>query len=380
MLDVTAEFDLPPDRVWLGAAHQGPMPKRAIAAAIEAIRWKQHPHELAAADRFSVVPAALRSAIATLLDVPARQMTLGNSGSYGLHVIANGLGLGAGDEVIVAANDFPSDILPWMRLEQRGVKLVQLEPKTKVLTADEVSAAITPQTKVVCITWVHSFSGQLTDLDAVGEVCRDAGVLCVVNGTQGIGAIPLAPAALPIEALITVGFKWLCGPYGTGFLWMTDEMADRVETQKLYWLGAMTSADLAKPHLDLAAIEPPEVGRHDIFGTANFINSAAMTASIELITEVGVDAIYRHNLALAAAVVDGIDPEAYEVADRGEADRLSSLLFLRPLTETLDTVGARLAEHKVDIAMRRGMIRVAPHLYNTMHDVERLLTALEPHR
>ncbi|MFV1990736.1 MAG: aminotransferase class V-fold PLP-dependent enzyme, partial [Acidimicrobiales bacterium] len=77
----------------------------------------------------------------------------------GIHLVANGLGLVAGDEVIVASNDFPSDVLPWLRLQSQGVKVQQLQPRAQVLSADEISVAFTARTRAVCLTWVHSFSG-----------------------------------------------------------------------------------------------------------------------------------------------------------------------------------------------------------------------------
>ncbi len=377
MLDVGAAFDLDPDRVWLNAAHQGPLPRRASEAAGEAIRWKERPRVLAGSDLFTKVPAGLRASIATLLDVPPDEITLANSASYGLHVVANGLGLGDGDEVVVAANDFPSDVLPWLRLRERGVHVARIIPSSSgVASPDEVDAAITPRTRVVCLPWVHSFSGHVSDVAGIGEVCRAHRVWFVLNGSQGIGAIPIAPASVPVDAFIGVGFKWLCGPYGTGFLWMSDQMSRHVAPQKLYWLNAMTSADLAAPELDMDGIRPSPTGRHDIFGTANFFNFTAWTAAIELITEVGVSAIHQHDLALAALIERGLDDGPFEVLPRGDRDRLSSILFVRTRHGPIDELATRLDTAGIDVSVRRGMIRLSPHLYNTVADVTRLLDAM----
>jgi selenocysteine lyase/cysteine desulfurase len=100
----------------------------------EALHWKLHPELLASPERFSAVPSRLRAALADVLEAPADQIVLANSASYGLHLIANGLDLGAGDEVVVAANDFPSNILPWFMLRDRGVVVRMVEPSDEVLT------------------------------------------------------------------------------------------------------------------------------------------------------------------------------------------------------------------------------------------------------
>lgn len=377
LLDMASAFGLPPERVWLNASHQGPLPERAADAVRQMIGWKQQPHHMSTPEPFKEIPGRLRAVVADLLDAHIDEVALANSSSYGLHVVANGLGLGAGDEVIVAANDFPSDVLPWLRLKDHGVVVKQLQPEGQVLTAEEINAAITPATRVVCLTWVHSFSGHVVDLDAVGDICRRNGALFVVNGAQGVGAIPIRPASRSIDALVGVGFKYLCGPYGTGLLWLGPRAMDQVGSAKLYWLSALTADDLAAEVLDLDQIEAPtSAARHDVFGTANFFNFAALAASAGLVSETGVDRIYAHNLALAELLVDGIDTTRFELQDRGPVERRSSILFARPLQSSLEEVGARLVAGGVDVARRRGMIRLAPHFYNTADDIDRALEVI----
>src|SRR5262252_6526531 len=96
-------------RVWLNTAHQGPLPLSAAEEAREAIAWKLAPHELTGA-RFDGIPRRLRTALGKLVNVPPDEIVLGNSASYGLHLIANGYTWQAGDEVLVMARDFPSDL------------------------------------------------------------------------------------------------------------------------------------------------------------------------------------------------------------------------------------------------------------------------------
>jgi selenocysteine lyase/cysteine desulfurase len=376
MLDVVSEFDLPADRVWLNASHQGPLPRRAADAVAQMVQWKLQPHHLNRPQPFTDVPERLRSRLADLVSVPASEITLANSSSYGLHLVANGLELGEGDEVVVAANDFPADILPWLRLRRFGVKVTQVQPSNLVPSADEIRAAITARTRVVCLAWVHSFSGLVIDLDAIGNVCRSVDALLVVNASQGIGAIPMTPRRLPVDVVTSVGFKWLCGPYGTGFCWLGERALDRIQPTKLYWLNAFNADDLARPELDLENITPAVTGRHDVFGTANFFNFAALAESVELVRVTGVDRIHSHNLALAGRLVDSVDQSRFEIQDRGNAARLSSIVFVRPIDRALEDVAHRLESRAIDVARRRGMIRIAPHFYNTESDIDQAVDVL----
>jgi cysteine desulfurase/selenocysteine lyase len=140
---------------------------------------------------------------------------------------------------------------------------------------------VTDRTRVVCLPWVHSFSGHVLDLDAIGQICRSSDALFVVNGSQGVGALPISVRHRPIDVLISVGFKWLCGPYGTGFAWLGPRALERIRPTKLYWLSALTTEDLEEPHLDLRTVSPEPPGCFDIFGTANFFNFAGLLEAIE---------------------------------------------------------------------------------------------------
>ncbi len=377
ILDVAGAFDLPADRVWLNTAHQGPLPRVAADAVAEMVEWKLRPHHLQSHKAFTELPDRLRSSIAELVDADASEVVLANSASYGLHLVANGLDLRAGDEVVVASNDFPSDVLPWMHRRTRsGITIKTIEPAGGVPSADEIASVVTARTRVVCMTWVHSFSGHVLDLDAIGQICRSVDALFVVNGAQGVGAIPIRVSGHPIDVLISVGFKWLCGPYGTGFAWLGPRALERVGPTKLYWLNTLTTEDLEESHVDLSRASPKPPGCFDIFGTANFFNFAGLLAATNLIRSISVEAIHRHNLALASMLVEQLDAARYQVQDRGHPDRRSSIVFLRPTIEPLEAIIARLVRAKIDVAVRAGMIRLAPHLYNTPDDVARTLEAL----
>jgi selenocysteine lyase/cysteine desulfurase len=373
MTDFRDEFEPDDGVVWLNTAHQGRLSRRARLALDEAAGWKSHP-QLLTTSRFSGVPARLRGALANLLGARADDVVLANSASYGLHLIANGLDLGPGDEVVVPANDFPSDILPWLQLRDRGARVRLIEPAGEVLTPEEVDAALTQRTKAVCLTWVHSFSGRVADIDGIGQVCRARNVWFIVNGSQAIGARPVDVQRLPIDGLVSVGFKWLCGPYGTGGCWLRPELYDALRPAKLYWLSALTADDLTAPALDLESITPRRTGRLDIFGTANFFNFVPFTAAVELVLEIGVERVAAHIDALVTRLLAGIDRSRYRLVSAD--DVRSSLVLVEPLEAPAGEVYERLRAAGVHAAHRRGRIRFSPHLYNTPEHIDAALAAL----
>jgi selenocysteine lyase/cysteine desulfurase len=376
--DRSADFGPFEGRVWLNCAHQAPLPRCAAEAAREAVSWKQRPWELTTA-RFAGVPQRLREALARLTGAAPRDVILANSASYGLHLLANGISWRPGDEVLCMKGDFPSDILPWLGLERLGVVVRQLEPRGRVLGADEVEAAIGPRTRLLCLTWVHSFSGHGIDLDAVGAVCRARGVLFIANVSQALGARPLDVGTAPVDAIVCAGWKWLCGPYATGFCWLRPELRDSLVYNQSYWLSLLTSDDLGQDSLDLTLADDVGGRRYDVFGTANFFNFTAFTAAVEYLLEIGIEAVEAHDQALVDRFLAGLPGEDYDLLSPGTGPSRSTLVLIsardrarnRAIYETLAAAG-------IHVAFRAGSLRISPHVYNTPDDIDRALAALRP--
>lgn len=363
-------------RAWLNTAHQGALPRVAAAAAAEAVDWKRQPWRLTS-QRFAGVPARVRRAVAALIGADPEDVILANSASHGLHLIAAGIRWRPGDEVLTMRGDFPSDILPWLGQAEAGVTVRQLRPRRTVLDAEEIAAAIRPATRVLCLTFVHSLSGHAIDLAAIGRVCRDAGVLFVVNASQAVGVRPLDVAHLPVDAVVSVGFKWLCGPYGTGFCWIRPPVREELRATQVYWLAMLTSDDLAQEELDLTLRDDAGARRFDVFGTANFFNFHSWGASLDYLAGIGVAAIAAHDAALVDRFLAGLDQDRYDLLSPAAGPARSTLVFFRPRdAAALDAVDRRLTAAGVHLARRAGWLRLAPHLYNTGDDIDRALAAL----
>jgi len=198
-----------------------------------------------------------------------------------------------------------------------------------------------------------------------------------VNATQGIGARPLDVAALPMDALVCSGWKWLCGPYATGLAWLRPQLRDRLEYNQAYWLARQTATDLGGTSENL---EPPDdlgARKYDIFGTANFLNFHPWAEAIELILDIGIDRIEEHDQALVSRLVEGLDRNCFDLISPGQGPERSTLVFVSHRDAARnEAVYRTLLEEGVDIALRRGRLRFSPHFYNTAADIDRALSAL----
>jgi cysteine desulfurase/selenocysteine lyase len=361
--------------VWLNCAHQGPLPNVARQALERAAGWKQRPFELTS-ERFREVPARLRAAIGSLINAPAHDIILANSASYGLHLVAKGLPLDSGDQVIVFGRDFPSDVLPWLLREREGVVVTRITPHGAIVELEDITEHVRPTTRALCLTWVHSFTGWAIDLAAIGQFCRRRGITFVVNASQAIGARPIDVATAPVDVVVGVGFKWLCGPYGTGFCWISPELRERLPPTKAYWLSMFTADDLAAP-LEVTIKPGSDARRFDVFGTANFFNYVPWTASVEFLLEQGVDRIRDYDQALVERLVRGLrDLDCQLVSPPSGPRRSTLVVFAARVPERTSAIYDALSRANIHVALRSGNIRMAPHLYNTEEDIDEALAVI----
>ncbi len=364
-------------RIWLNCAHQGPLPRVAVEAAQEALFLKIAPHRIAD-DAFNSVPLRLKNALGQLINAPAEHIILGNSTSYGLHLLANGIPWQAGDEVLLVEGDFPANILPWLGLRKRGVVVHLIRPPDAVLRADELREHFTERTRLFCTSWVNSFTGHAVDAQSLGEVCRANNILFVLNGSQAIGTRALDIAKAPVDAVTSCGFKWLCGPYGTGFCWIRPGLRESLEYNQAYWLSMQGGQTLnLMREREVTIRNDLGASVYDVFCTANFLNFMPWTASVEYLLRKGIKQIETYNSTLVSRFIDGLDSKKYEVISAREEAACSTLVVAthkqpgrnHELCDALKNEG-------IDVALREGNLRLSPHLYNRAEEIDRTLSVL----
>lgn len=362
-------------RTWLNCAHQGPLPRSAREEAAAAVAAKANP-ALLAEESFFAVPARLRNAIARLVNASADDVLLTNSTSYTLNLIAQGLSWRDGDEVICVDGDFPATVLPWVALNRKGVRVRMLRAPRAQVDAELLASAIRPRTRVVCLSWVFSFFGHALDLHALGAVCRERGVWLVVNGSQAVGARTLDVGTTPIDALACCGWKWLCGPYATGFGWISQPLRAALDNPQPHWLRQKQTSRV-DPAIEYTLAADTSASQLDVFANANFFNFRPFAASVEHLLRIGAEAIADHDQRLVERLLANLDGSDYEALSPRRGSRRSTLVFLSHRDPARNgVVHAALRDAGVDIALREGNLRISPHLHNSAADIDRLSEAL----
>ncbi|MGH9453746.1 MAG: aminotransferase class V-fold PLP-dependent enzyme, partial [Terriglobia bacterium] len=238
---------------------------------------------------------AVRAKAASFLSAEPEQIAFIKNTSEGISLFANGLDWNAGDEVVSIAPEFPANYYPWKHLERKGVRLRLVPERDGVVTVEDIAQAIGPHTRVVAVSFVQFLSGCRLDLVHLGKVCQDQGTLLFVDAIQGLGAFPVNVKKSKIAGLTADGHKWLMGPEGAGLLYVRPDLIERLQPSSVGWMSVKGSEDFSSRQLEWA-----EGARRFECGTLNTAGIYGLGAAIDLLLEVGVEAIAKRILTLTA--------------------------------------------------------------------------------
>jgi cysteine desulfurase / selenocysteine lyase len=364
------------DATYLNLAGQSPMPKVAIRAVQAAMEWKKFPQRIPDTAFFDV-PNRVRASLAKLIGAQPEDIALTSGASTGMAAVAYGLKWRAGDEILTARGEFPLQYSTWKPMEEReGVKLNVVAPRDRLLTTDDVIAALTPRTRLVSISLVRFDNGVLLDGARLAAACHAQGALLLLDASQACGAVPTDVGAMGVDFLVSAGYKFLLGPFGTGFFWAKPEHVANMRPGPFYWMAAkgvdnFASMDFANP------TAAPSGKRWDAAETANYFNHAALEASVEFVLQAGPETVRAHNHSLIELLYQRLPKDrCVPTSPLNAADRGPYACFAARAPEKTAALYDQLRKANVIVSLREGNIRVSPYLFNTERDIDRLISVV----
>ena len=368
-------FSMPDDVSYFNCAYTAPLLKRAEAAGKKAVVQKTAPWGLSTDFFFSFLNEN-RALFATLVGATPEHVAIIPSVSYGIALAANNLPVEQGQTIVVLQDQFPSNIYSWQRLARdRGATIVTVPRPTDGNWMPGVLDAIGPQTAIAALPNCHWTDGTLIDLKAAGEKCRACNTALVVDGAQSLGAMPFSVSEIQPDFLVTTAHKWLLGPYNYGFCYVSPKWQQGRPLEE-NWMNREGSEDLARL-VQYRDRYQDGAKRFDAGEASNFILSPIAGEALKQILAWGVEEIAatlreRTNAVATRAKTMGLEVAAPEY-------RAPHLLGLRHPSGLPDDLPAKLAQARVYTSARGDSIRIAPHVYNTDEDVERLFHVLKTH-
>jgi selenocysteine lyase/cysteine desulfurase len=359
------------ESIFLNVASTGPLPERTVRAQQEFTRKRAAPNRLSHEEQFGVLTDS-RDRIARLIGADVEEIALSVNTSAGINLAAWAFPLGAGDVVVIPDLEFPANVYPWMAAaEVRGFTLVRVPARDGLLDEVALLAALDkPRVRLLAVSWVGFSTGFVADLDALGRACRARGIRFVVDAMQGLGPLVLDVTQTPVDLIACGGQKWLLSPWGTGFTYVRRSLVHDLAPQPVSWMGVQGSDDFSR----LLAYDMtwrPDARRFEQI-TLPFQDFAGMAASLELLHELGPAAIAAHVRICAEALMDGAaERDIPLVTPRA---RHAGIVSVRP--HDAAAASARLTAARVAHSIREGTIRLSPHCYTTLEEIELALRAL----
>lgn len=326
-----------------------------------------------------------RNCAAKLLGAQPQEIAMMPNTTAGIGVIAEGFPWQPGDNVVVPNNEFPSNLLPWRNLVQRGVRLksVEVGPDGR-LTPEILESQIDARTKLVAISWVGFSSGFRCDLDSISQMVHSHGCQLLVDAIQGLGAFPIDVKKSGIDFLASDGHKWMLGPEGAALLYVDRQHLDRLRPLGVGWNS------LASACFDPGSTELKHTTARYEGGSTCMVSMLGLGASLELLLKLGS---HLPDSSLAQSLLSNVNLLTQELTSAGfqievpsddknrsgiigvrwpEADLAGEAIYLRARKHLLS--------QKVAVSVRGGRLRVATHAYNNAQDRQRLVGSLQEFR
>ena len=319
--------------------------------------------------------AQARSKCARLFSVNADEITFLSNSSEGINNVAYGLDWQAGDNVVIVDVEFPSGILPWTRLESRGVEIRIVRHRQWQIDLEDISAQIDTRTRVVAISQVSMLTGQRIDVAALSQTVRSSNALLLLDATHAAGVVPVD--ARLADVMVSSCYKWLLGTHGAAVFFVNRQTLPDFEPPFLGWNSSASHGGWEQP---TQFTLQPTLHRFQP-GNAGFISIYILDNALDRLLEIGIDHIESHALALSGQLRAAVDELGFELMTPApDVQRAGNVSFL---ADNLESIRAQLERRQVLVwgaYAGFGRLRISTHLYNDSDDIERCIAALQATR
>lgn len=364
------------DSIYFNTAYFGPSPYSAKQKVSRALQKELDP-AFYDYNTWMGISERMRQQIADLIQCPVDNITHSTSTSDVINTIARGYQFQEGDVVTAIDQDYPSNILPWMLLnERKGIAFEKLSLKDQLIPTPEwLAKNLSPKTKIFNISHVTFDSGKKMDLLGIGKLMKERDILFCVDATQSLGGMPITPEELSyIDVLACSSYKWILGPYGHAFAYYSEKAQREVLHTNANWINSPNSR-VVYSLLDYTTETLPGARKYDRGQASNFLTMACLEASLELLIELGLKNIQDHNHKIRDHFLDNYPRDKFQLIT--PKDHMANILALKCKNIDSITLERELKFRNIDISVRQGNIRLSFHLFNTIDQVDSLIQALD---
>ncbi len=320
---------------------------------------------------FKAIADETKNIIGEMINCSGDRIAFLDNTANGIICLALGIDWKSGDRIILNDVEFPANVYPFLQLKEKGVEVDILKSKNGIVTAEQIIDAIQPRTKLISISFVQFLSGYRIDLEKIGKVCRERGIIFSVDSIQGLGAIRLDVEKFNIDFLANGTQKWMLGLQGLAFIYVRKELQDKMKSAPIGWLAVKDAWKLLD--FDLTTKETAERFQP---GTLNNLGIYAFNSSMKFLKEFGFDEIEKQILSNSRYFIDELAKIGYKSSLHSLPEKhLSGIVSFK--TENGQKILDHLNQKKIVCSLREGYIRFAPHFFNTKQDIDFVVDALK---
>jgi len=370
--ELRALFPITKSAIYLNHAAVSPLPTPTFDAVERQLRDVRETGSINFRD-WLAVKEQTRVLLATLLGARSEQVAFVRNTSDGLSTVANGLSWQAGDNIVTFGREFPSNVYPWLRLrDTSGVEVRMCEEINGRIDLNEIEGLVDTRTRVIAISHVQYASGFRSDLLRLGQVARAQDALLVVDTIQSLGVVPLNVDDELVDVAAGASHKWLLGPEGVGYLYLSDRARDRIEPTLVGWVSVPNPEDYDnfEQGWNRGALAWET-------GTGPTALIHGLKASLELLIKAGTEAVAKHLESLTDHLCERLNSKEYEIVSSRKDDEKSQIVCIRHRGDLSSMrLYSELKRQDIVTAPRGDRLRIAPHLYNTIDEIDILVDSL----
>ena len=291
--------------------------------------------------------------------------------SNGINILAQSIDWKKGDRILLNDVEFPANVYPFLNLKRFGVEIDFAKSEKGIVTADQIISNIKPNTRLISVSYVQFLSGYRVDLEKIGNHCRSNNIIFCVDGIQGIGATRIDVKKCKIDFLSCGTQKWLLGMQGLAFIYVAKVLQKRMIPANVGWLSVENAWSLLDYKLDLKTSANVFQG-----GTLNSFGIYAFNTSLNLFKKFGFDKIEQQVLLNTKYFISKLKSIGINcLLSNGADEELAGIVTIK--VENPETTFNKLTEKNIMCSHREGLIRFAPHFYNTTNEIDKVVDELQ---
>jgi len=316
--------------------------------------------------------------MANMIHVRPDQVAMTASTGDGLMLIAGALRWKPGDMIVSAECEFPSNVYPWLNLQEQGVQVHLVKMRENRIATEDVLSSITERTRLVSLSLVEFSTGYRNDIATIARYCHERGIICGIDAAQALGALDIDAHMLGVDFLASVSHKWLLSPHTTGILYVADDLQTQLHTVREGWFSVQAPYDFFNYEQPLKA----GMARFE-HSTPNGLPILGLDAALGIFECIngGMAAVEERISGLTSYAIAGLERLGYPVVSpQGDGER-SGIVFFKLYPERQDISPQQLVDElalrNIHLAARGKVVRISPHFYNTLEEIHVLLNALD---